>query len=86
MHALTLHCGISKFVARLCRELGRGGHSTHGGQDKSRELRPGRMGEERWHIKYFARGATTHDSLRLATRPWPIETNGTSRQRHDARR
>ena len=79
MRALTLHRRISKIIARLCRELGRGGHSTNAGQDKSRELRPGRMGEERWHIKYFARGATTHDGLSLATSPWPIAANGTSR-------
>ena len=86
MHALTLHRGISKIIARLCRELGRGGHSTHAGQDKSRELRPGRMREERWHINYFARGAMTHDRLPLAASPWPIATNSTSRQRHDERR
>ena len=32
-------------------------------QDKSREVRRGRLAEKRRHIRHAARGATTHDSL-----------------------
>ena len=34
-----------------------------GGQDKSHEVRRGRLAEKRRHIRHAARGATTHDSL-----------------------
>jgi hypothetical protein len=37
--------------------------ATHVRQDKSREVRRGRLAEERRHIRHLARGATAHDSL-----------------------
>lgn len=71
--------GISDVVARLAVRTGGGGQATVRWQDKSRKLRPGREGEERRHIKHFARGATAHDSLPLHTTPWNFAMTRTSR-------
>jgi hypothetical protein len=49
-----------------------------GRQDKSRSLRLGRSGEERWHIRHPARGATAHDSLPSRTTPCNFTTTRTS--------
>jgi hypothetical protein len=48
-------------------------------QDKSREVRGGRVGQTRRHVRHFARGAIKHDSLSTAATPWSIRTSYTSR-------
>jgi hypothetical protein len=58
---------------------GRRYHSTVDGKIKGREVRPGRVREDHSHIRHFARGATSHDSLRNRTTHWNIGTTRTSR-------
>jgi hypothetical protein len=59
----------------------RGGEATRpsDGKIKGREVRRGRMGKERRHIRHFARGALRQDSLPICTSHWIIETTHTSR-------
>ena len=60
-------------------EVGRAEHPTARWQDKSREVRGGRVAQERRQIRHFARGATKHDSLQIGATPWKIDTTCTSR-------
>jgi hypothetical protein len=76
---LALVRGISDRVARLVMRPVGVGHPTERWQDKSREVRRGRMFEESRHTRHFARGATAHDSLPLQTTPWYFSTTRTSR-------
>jgi hypothetical protein len=67
----------------------RGGEATRppDGKIKGREARRGRAGEERRHIRHFARGAIGHDSLPACATPLNVKTMYTSRApRHDPRR
>jgi hypothetical protein len=67
--------------------MGCASHSTVDGKIKGREVRRGRVAQKRRHFRYFARGATTLDSLPIHATPWNTKTSCTSRaSRHDARR
>jgi hypothetical protein len=70
--------GISDLVARSTVRAGGAAHPTARWQDKRRSLRLGRSGEERWHIRHLARGATAHDSLPSRTTPCNFTTTRTS--------
>jgi hypothetical protein len=63
MNPFALVRGILDVVALSTVGAGGAGYSTARWQDKSRSLRLGRSGGERWHIRHLARGATAHDSL-----------------------
>jgi len=47
-------------------------------QDKSREVRPGRLAEERRGIRHAARGARKHDSVPIRATHWTMKTMRTS--------
>ena len=57
MTGLSMVRMISHVGVRLMVRQRGGGHSTDGLQDKSREVRPGRMAGERRNIGALARGA-----------------------------
>jgi hypothetical protein len=83
MSLLTPVRGISDVVALSTVRRGAAVDPTARWQDKSRSLRLGRSGEERWHISRLARGATAHDSLPSRTTPCNFTTTRTSpTQRH----
>ena len=63
MGGLTILRGMAHILARLTVRPGGGGHPTDRWQDKSHEVRRGRLAEERRHIRHLARCATAYDSL-----------------------
>jgi hypothetical protein len=79
MGRLTVLRGMAHILARLVVRPGRGGYPTDRLQDKSREVRRGRLGEERRQIRHTARGAIAHDSLPIRTTPSMTATTRTSR-------
>jgi hypothetical protein len=79
MSCLGMFRRMSDVFACLSVRQGSGDDSTDRWQDKSREVRPGRSGEERRQIKHFARGATKRDSLSIRATAWNINTTCTSR-------
>lgn len=78
MSLLILLRGISDFVVESTVRRGAAVEPNARWQDKSRTLRVGRSGEERWHIRHLARGATAHDSLPIPTTPCNFTTARTS--------
>ena len=63
------------------RSSWRGSSATNaqlGGQDKNREVRPGRLAEERRGIRHAARGARKHDSVPIRATHWTMKTMRTS--------
>jgi hypothetical protein len=79
MAPLTILRGMAHILVRLRVRPEAGDSPTDLGQDKSREVRCGRSGEERRQIRRFARGAITHDSLPIGTTPSKTATTRTSR-------
>jgi hypothetical protein len=79
MAPLTVLRGMAHILERLRVGPEAGDHPTDLRQDKSREVRCGRSGEERRQIRRFARGAITHDSLPIGTTPSKTATTRTSR-------
>jgi hypothetical protein len=79
MSRLSVIRTTSHTFARLTVRRGRGGHPTDRWQDKSRDVRGGRVAQERRHMRHFARGAIAHDSLPTGATPWNITTCHTSR-------
>ena len=65
---------ISNVFACLSVRQGRGGDPTERWQDKSRKLRPGRMGEERKQISYLAQFEVWHLTFSNRATHWNIET------------
>ena len=78
MSFLALLRGISEVVAYSTMRPGGAGYPTARWQDKSREVRGGRMAQERRHIRHLARGATARDSLPIRANPCNITTAHTS--------
>ena len=78
MGGLGVFRTMSNILARMTVSPGRGGHPTDRWQDKRREVRGGRVGEERRQISHLARGAFSHHSLSIYATPWKIETTRTS--------
>jgi hypothetical protein len=74
MGDLGMFCRISNVFACLSVRQGRGGDPTERWQDKSRKLRPGRMGEERKQISYLAQFEVLHLTFSNRTTHWNIET------------
>ena len=79
MGRFTILRGMAHIVARLVVRPGRGGHPIDRWQDKSREVRRGRLVGERKQIRRFARGAITHHSLPIRTTPSMTAATRTSR-------
>jgi hypothetical protein len=79
MSLLILLRGISDVVVESTVKREEAENPTARWQDKSRSLRLGRTGEERWHIRHLARGATACDSLPIRTTPCNFTTARTSR-------
>ena len=79
MGRLTVIRGMAHILVHLTVKPDRGGHPTNSRQDKNREVRCGRLGEERRQIRRFARGAITHHSLPVRTTPSKTATTRTSR-------
>ena len=69
MARLTILRGMAHILVRLRVRPGAGDHPTDLRQDKSREVRRGRLVGERKQIRRFARGAITHHSLPIRTTP-----------------
>jgi hypothetical protein len=63
MHHSSIVRTLSCIVGCLAGWPGMRGCPGSRWQDKSRELRHGRMGEERRNVSSFARGAVVHGSL-----------------------
>jgi hypothetical protein len=78
MSLLAVLRRISDVLVHSTMSRGEGGDPTARWQDKSRSLRLGRSGEERWHIRHLPRGATAHDSLPSRTTPCDFTTTRTS--------
>jgi hypothetical protein len=68
MMGLSAFRMMSDVFARLAVRHWGGGQPTNGRQDKSREVRPGRMGEDSRHINDLARCAPSRDSLHVSQR------------------
>jgi hypothetical protein len=79
MPRLIVLRGMAYIFARLVVRPGTGGHPTDRTQDKNREVRCGRVAEERRNIRRPARGATAHDSLPIRTAIWECVITCTSR-------
>ena len=79
MGRLTVLRGMAHILVCLVVRPGTGGHPTDRSQDKSREVRCGRVAEERRNIRRPARGATAHDSLPIRTAIWKCVITCTSR-------
>jgi hypothetical protein len=79
MGSLALLRGISNIVARLSWGQGWGGRPTERWQDKSREVRGGRLDDDSAKIEHLARCAPSCDSLFTLTSPWRCTCDDTSR-------
>jgi hypothetical protein len=79
MARLTVLRGMADILVHLRVRPGAGDHPTDLRQDKNREVRCGRLVEERRHIRRFARGAIAHNSLPIRTTPWKLAITCTAR-------
>jgi hypothetical protein len=79
MSCLSVFRSMSNILAHLTVRRGRGGQPTDRWQDKSREVRRGRVVQERRHIRHLVRGAIAHNSLPTRATPWNVTTCCTSR-------
>ena len=79
MGSLALLRGISNIVARLSMGQGWGGRPTERWQDKSREVRGGRLDDDSAKIGHLARCVPFRDSLSALTSLWKYTHDDTSR-------
>ena len=85
MSCLGMFRVLSHAFADLSVRQGSGGNSTDRRQDKSRELRPGWMAEDRGNISTLARGAFSRQSLHILNTQARSTFDAPRMQKQDAR-